>query len=76
MKLPDYYDIYSHNKYLDKLVFETKHLAEELPPMLGVTEKGKDNICTNNLRQVKALQAILTHLELALEEILHLREKR
>lgn len=77
MKLPDYYDAYDHNKYLDKIVFASKCLAETLPaaPTM-VTRVGMENIALGNRKQIRAIQAMLIHVDLALEEILQLREKR
>ena len=77
MKLPKYYDIYDHNKYIDKVLFAAKQLAQDEPPgttMMPIT--GKENICLNNRKKIKELQAMLLHLELATEEILCLREQR
>ena len=77
MKLPDYYDAYDHNKYLDKIVFASKCLAETLPPSTTmVTRVGMENIAMSNRKQIKAIQALLIHVELALEEVLQLREQR
>lgn len=77
MKLPGEYNKYDHNRYLDKVLCSARGLAEDLPPSpLSVTRGGMQNICFGNLKQIKTMKADLLHLELALEEILQLRDER
>ena len=64
MKLPQQYDLYQHNRYCDELY----GIALELNHPLWSTDiKG---VCMENLLLLKKLSAIITHLELAIDEVL------
>lgn len=70
MKLPKDYNLYKHNEILDQLETDVAILR------VRYTSFSVDQIVANNLEKLKKIEAKITHLQLALEEIGKLREKR
>ncbi len=64
VKLPDQYNLYSHNEYLDKLHKFGKTLAREY-----TTKTGAKSIYEENLKLLKKIETIRIHLELVLDEV-------
>ncbi len=65
MKLPKEYDLYHHNAYLERARSLIENLAWDWNQTWATNE-----ICARNLEQLKDLSAIITHLELAIDEVL------
>lgn len=77
MKLPQEYNRLDHNRYLEKIAFTAKNLADDMPPsLMQVTDKGMQAVCMGNIKQLKALRGMIEYVELAIEEILQLRDER
>jgi len=66
MKLPHKFDKYSHNSQMDKL----NSLVTNLTWDCGSKECNIKQICTDNLERLKKISAIITHLELVIDEVL------
>ncbi len=67
MRLPEQYNIYKINEYLDMAHQITASLSDWNDSKYSVTE-----ICIANLLNLKSLHAKIMHLELALDEVLKL----
>lgn len=66
MKLPKQYNLYKINEHLEKLAKYAQVISCEWD---GLAE---DLVCKYNLVYLKDMNAIITHLELALDEVLKL----
>lgn len=70
MKLPKRLDKYQHNAQIEKLYKLAVDLKHEHDPLMGV-----DYFCEENLKVLKKINAIVIHLELAIDEIMKMENK-
>ncbi len=68
MKLPEKMNLYKHNESLEDLHTVAQMLL--MPHQDKADWKDVKIICTDNLRRLKKISAIITHLELAIDEVL------
>ena len=71
MKLPPKHNLYEINKHITRL-FEA---ALEINCAWSTGHKDIEKICADNLRNLRKISATVTHLELAMDEVLKARIK-
>ena len=73
MKLPEEYNLYKHNEYLDDLFGWANNLmAAGYLREPGESPASIKEICDNSLRALRQMSTIITHLELVIDEVLKL----
>lgn len=70
MKLPEKYNLYKCNQIMDELETDIGILR------VRYNSYSVEDVCKTNIDKLKKIEAKITHLQLAMEEIGKLREHR